>query len=176
MLPNVPRQINTAARAVTLRHPQSIPCVVFRKAVARTDDPPGQLGSLPTLGGIGVLSSEDESTFDWDALGEGKILFTGTFPGSSQAERADGLVPVPEVEALVEAVAAIDSPAYFVPRRNDVIYVLIGQDVHLPYEITAIEGNVNIAPYTRRFVLQARDDLAFLADTVTEGLGRAPQG
>lgn len=175
MLPNVPRQINRAARSVTLRHPNSIPCIVMRKAVNRTDSPPGQLGSLPTLGGIGVLSSEDEEDFDWDALGGAMILFVGSFSGSPQVERGDGLVPVVEVEALIEADDELGTPGYFEPRRNDIIYVLIGQDVSLPYEIVSINSNVNISPYTRRYVLQPRDDLDFLDDDVDLALNAAPR-
>lgn len=174
MLKNVSKQIGSLSRSVTLRHPNSIPCIVMRKIVKRLDNPLGQLAGLPTLGGIGVLSSEDEDDFDWDALGGGMILFTGTFPGSPQVERADGLVPLSSPEALIECDANPGTPEYFEARRNDIVYVLIGDEVSLPYEIVGIDGVVNIPPYTRRFILNARDDLPFLEDDVEDALGKPP--
>ncbi len=172
MLTNVPKTIGSLTRSVTLRHPNSIPCVMLRKVVKRVESTLGHLGGLPTLGGIGVLSSEDEDDFDWEVLGGAMVLFTGTFPGSAQVERGDGLVPEPTNEALIEADGKPGTPEYFEPRRNDIVYVLIGQDVSLPFEIAGIESNVNIPPYTRRYILNARDDLPFLEDDVEEAIGK----
>lgn len=172
MLRNVPKQLTSLTRSVTLNHPNSIPCIVMRKIVQRLDIPLGHLAGLPTLGGIGVLSSEDEDDFDWDALGGGMILFTGNFPGSDQVERGDGLVPESVNEALIEADGNPGTPEYFEPKKNDIVYVLIGQDVSLPFEIVKVESSVNIAPYTRRYILNARDDLDFLDDDVQEAFNR----
>jgi len=174
MLPNVPNQISNASRNVTLRNPNSSACAVFRKVLMpRVGE--GEFAEISTLGGIGVLSTEDESEFDLDFVGEGKILFTGVFPGSSMVERNDGTVPIPQPEALIESVAEPGTEDYFVPIRNDIVVVLIGENVRLPYEIADIASNVNIAPYTRRFILNPRDDLNFQDDNIEEGLGRTPQ-
>ena len=68
MLTNVPSAVNRMARNVVINHPNTWECQVFRKRVTRTDGAP--VGGLPTMGGLGVLDSEDEESIDYDHLGK----------------------------------------------------------------------------------------------------------
>lgn len=164
MLNAVPRDINKAGRLTTLKHPNSIPAVLFRK---RVNGAFGPLGTPPP-DEAGKLSSEDSDDHDWDVIGQARVLFTGGFAGSDVVDRDDSLAQLPTAEGLVEL---LDQPKPMPGEPNrtplraekyDVVYVLIGQGVNLPYEIVDVVGNVNIPPYTRKYMFNARDDLAYL--------------
>ena len=178
MLNTVPSRINQASRLVVLRHPNSMDCVMFRKVLLRKDDPDTYEGGEPTLGGMGVLDSTDEDDFDWDHIGTGRILFTGQYEPGAVVDRDGALAQQPSAVALVEftemttadgevpVTPALDPSLVPELHRHDVIYALIGQDVHLTYEVVSIEGTLHVPPYTRRYVLNARDELSYQNVTV----------
>lgn len=86
MLTNVPTAINAMARKVVINHPNSVNIVAVRKRVTR----PGPLsGGLPTMGGMGVISSDDEESIEWDLLGNGYALKAQPFDGASMMDRQD---------------------------------------------------------------------------------------
>lgn len=188
MLTAVPNKINEAVRLVTLRHPNSMPCIVFRKNTLRVDAPPGSMGGHPTLGGMGVLTSEDEDNYEWTLLGSGKILFTGGFGGTTVVDRNDAVKIQNTATATIELFDVPAEPGlgvidgHTVPRqvcnkhdvvyafpglvveRTDVVYVIPAAEANLPYEVVSVESALNVPPYTRTYQLNARDDLDYLQD------------
>lgn len=162
MLNQVPRDVNKAARQVTLKHPNSMDIALFRKVVERTA--PTQIGGLPTLGGLGVLTPEDESEVDWTDLGYGKMLIVERFQPSEAVNRGDAIdLSYPELLALIQPVEEPSTPGSFTVQRYDVAYVFFGDDVKIAYEVARIEGDVLINPYAVKYVLQKRDMLSYIA-------------
>jgi hypothetical protein len=172
MLNSVPQAINRAARQVTLRHPQSFDCIVSRERVVRVElnDAGGlsESAGLPTLGGMGVLRSEDEADFEYDELGPAKLLFAG--PGPFQPmdmnERDSALIAENAREVVIESIAepgaAPDKPQYFQADTGDLVVLTMGMGVALTYEVATVSGTVALPPYTRKLVLNPRDDLSYV--------------
>lgn len=167
MLTNVPASVSYSSRQVVLRHPNSMTCHVWRKQVLRTelDDlgDPSVMGGSPTMGGMGVLRSEDESEFEYQELGEGRMLFVGIYQPADVVERDNGLVPAELQEALVECLVDPAAPGFFLVDTSDVVFLDLGMGNLMPYEVATVTGGIHIPPYTRRLVLNPRDDLAHLA-------------
>jgi hypothetical protein len=181
MLNNVPARVRQASRLVVLRHPNSMPCVIFRKEVLREDDPPDEAGDGPTLGGMGVLDNVDEDNFEWVKVGAGMVLFTATDndayadenAGGNWVDRNDAVAQEPTAAALIEFTEDADGKGYgpldTVPeaQRKDVIYALPGAGLHMPYEVIQVQGTIMVPPYTRKYTLSARDELSWLGVSVT---------
>lgn len=162
MITNVPIKIMQAARTVTLRHPNSIPCVVLRKVLLK---PAGgeEMGGLPTLGGMGVLKSEDEPDYEYQRIGEGKIHITGQFSGGDMSDRGDSIVPdQPMQEANIVCfdvvVDGIKQPGPEV-QKGDLVGVMPGGGVLIGFEIVGQTGSVAIYPYATKWVVAPRDEL-----------------
>lgn len=158
MINQVPIKITEAARAVTLKHPNSMDCAIYRKVNKRTNTENEEMGGIPTLGGLGVLSSEDEPDFEYQKLGEAKILITSRYDGLlDMHEGGDSLVPdVMAQEAQIESTEAVPT---FTPKKNDLVAVMPGGGVVIGFEIAGTTGNVAIYPYTTKFVIIPRDEL-----------------
>lgn len=157
MLNNVPLAIRRSVRAVTLNHPNRMTCTVYRKVITRVA--PDTLGGLPTLGGLGVLEDDDEADFEYQSLGDGAVVMTGTYQGGFRSDD-NSLLDNPNTsqqETLLEPL--IDDA--FTPKKHDLVSIVIG-DAVLPYEITDITGTVNIPPFTQKYVLQLRDELVYV--------------
>lgn len=161
MIDAAPRRINSASRTVTLKHPNSMDCEIWRKVVKRAAPGDEEMGGRPTLGGLGVLTAEEEPEFDYEKLGEGRILLTGHYDGMlSAVDRGDSLAQeVAFVQALIEPLEA----GQFVMTREDLVGVMPGGGVLIGYEIVDIPGSVNIYPYSTKYVLAPRDVLTDLA-------------
>lgn len=161
MLNLIPTQISKAARQVTLRHPNSFTCDLWRKRVVRTS--PDSMGGLPTLGGLGVLDSVDEAEIDYDTLGEGKLLMLEPYQPSSLNDKETTLdMQYPQMLVSIEPIAAPEDSDYFMPDKQDIVFLRIGSNIAIGFEIVDIVSNVNIAPYTRKYVLNKRDDLMYI--------------
>lgn len=155
MLNNVPSAINRMARNVVINHPNTFNCVVIRKRVTRTA--PETIGGLPTIGGIGVISSDDEESIAWDTLGNGYALPAEGFQPSQMMDRQDANNgAVDEYRFLIEP-EVVDA---FDISKNDVFYLIIDV-VRLAYEVVSMETTSNIPPYTPRCVCNRRNDLDF---------------
>lgn len=166
MLNSVPQSVSYSSRQVVLRHPNSMPCTVWRKRILRTESnpvtgAPSEMGGSPTLGGMGVLRGEDESEFDYEELGPARMLFVGPAQPADVVERDNAVVPMDQQEALVESVAEPGFAGHFVVDSGDMVFMDVGMGNVLPYEAVSVVGNIMIPPYTRRLVLNPRDDLAF---------------
>jgi hypothetical protein len=154
MINSVPIKINQAARTVTLKHPNSLDCTVYRKVLLRTSDE--TMGGLPTLGGLGVLKGEDEPEFEYQALGPAKVLMTGQYEAADLVDRGDAIAPpAAQIEAQIECV---DVPGFEL-RKNDLLAVMPGGGVVIGYEVVGMTSSVNIFPYTQKWVIAPRDDL-----------------
>lgn len=165
MLNAVPTAINASARIVVLRHPNGMDCTVYTKSVNRVADdaPPDTIAGLPTLGGLGVLDSEDEADFSYSERGDARIVFDGTYQAAmGNWNRSDTGLTYAEgtIEALIEATANPTDPGYFICEMHDIVMVMPGNGFVLPYEVVDITGSVNIPPYVRKYHLTARADLA----------------
>lgn len=164
MLNNIPASVNFSVRQVVLRHPNSMDCSVWRKHVKRVEnDPvtglPSSMGGSATLGGMGVLRSEDEADYDYLELGPARTLFSGPFQPNDLVERDDAVLQQNLQEAQVASLADSSKPEYFEADTGDLIMLDMGLGVVLAYEVATITGNIAIPPYTRKLVLNPRDDL-----------------
>lgn len=162
MLTNVPKAVSHSSRLVVLNHANSMECYVWRKRVLRTESDgaghPSEMGGAPTLGGMGVLRNEDEADFDYQLVGEGRVLFAGVQQPASINDR-DNAPEAAYQEAQIACKAAPNSAEFFEADNQDLIAVNMGLGVVLAYTVEDVQGNVLIPPYTRKYVLQPRDDL-----------------
>lgn len=155
MLNIVPTTLNRAARIVVLRHPNRQECLVMRKVVKRVAPAGEEMGGLPTLGGMGVLDAEDEADVDYEHAGWGLALFTGIYDGSAVNDAGSNPIPASAREAIVEP----EVEGEFQVEKGDLVMLTPGGEVVLPYEVVGVSSTVDIPPYTRKLILNARDDL-----------------
>lgn len=162
MLTKVPQAVTFSARRVVMRHPNSMDCYVWRMRVLRKelkpDGSPSEMGGAPTLGGMGVLKSEDEADFDYVLMGEAKLLFAGIQQPASINDRGNATEATLH-EAQIACLADPGSAEYFEPDNQDLIALDLGFGVILAFTVEDITGNVLIPPYVRKYMLQPRDDL-----------------
>lgn len=166
MLTSIPTAVNSAARRVTLRHPNAMPCTVWRKQVTRATMPggaaPTMMGGLPTLGGMGVLSSSDEDRIEYIELGPASMLSLGQYQPNDMVDRDNGIVAELGIEARVEPIAEPGQPGHFVVDKDDLLAVTPGLGVVLAYEVVNVLTQANIPPYVRKLGVMPRDDLHHL--------------
>lgn len=157
MLTNVPIAMNAMARNVIINHPNTYSCKIIRKSVTRTG---ALMGGLPTLGGVGVLDSDDEEELTWDFIGNGYAMQAESFQPSLMMDRQDANNgSANESRYLIEPEAAPGTPQWFDIKMHDVLYLLLGDFVKLAFEIVGVETTLNIPPYTTRYIVNRRDDL-----------------
>lgn len=161
MLNNVPRGINALTRNVVMRHPNSFNCIFYRRKVERIAPIAGE---RQTMGGMMVLSIDDEASISWDMIGIGHALKADQFQPSLMVDRQDAnngfdnefrFLIEPEKEAIEGG---------FQPHKNDIFYLLLGDpDLEdtpkLAFEIVGVEATVDVPPYVVRYVCNRRDDL-----------------
>lgn len=164
MLNNVPTQINKAARQVVLRHPNSMDCTLWRKVINRVSgDTPPTFGGMPTIGGMGVMDAEDEADYSYAELADAKIVFTGQYAATSanmsDTENYLNYAEMP-MEALIECVLDPAAAGWVMPDKPMVVTVFPGNGVVVTYQIVGTTGNINIPPYTRRYLMNPLGDSA----------------
>jgi hypothetical protein len=164
MLSAVALSVSHSLRQVVLRHPNTMDCTVWRKQVTRVENLPGTsdpstMGGSPTLGGMGVLRSEDEADFEYVELGAGKCMFCGQFQPNDQVERDNAILQQPMQEAQVESVIAPSAVGYFLADVGDMVLITPGLGTVLAFEVATLTGVAHIPPYVRKLVLNPRDDL-----------------
>jgi hypothetical protein len=160
MLNNVAIAINKASRQRTLREPNAIECVLFTKQVNRESDSTSYDG-YPTLGGAGVMSDEDEVNYSWVYACDAKIHFAQGFaaPLGNTAD-GGGRLNYPEgvTEASIEPILDAGAEGYVQPAKRMLVALLMGDGLIINYEIVDVTGNVNIPPYTRKYLVNPRPD------------------
>lgn len=166
MLNNVAIQINRANRQRTLREPNAIDCVLFTKQVEREADD-ASFDGYPTLGGAGVMSDEDEVNYSWVYACDAKIHFAQGYaaPLGNTADNGDRLGYADGVtEASIEPIIDPGLPGYVQPGKRMLVALLMGDGLIINYEIVDVTGNVNIPPYTRKYLVNPRPDEAVTGD------------
>lgn len=154
MLNNVPEAVNRMARNVVLNHPNAYSAEIIRKQVDRTSD--SSIGGAPTLGGMAVISSDDEEDVSWVPVGNVYALESESFSPATMMDRQDANIGSnDEFRFLIEP----DVEGEFQVKKHDVMYLILTDDVKLAFEIVSIETTSNIPPYTQRYVCNRRDDL-----------------
>lgn len=166
MLNNVAIAANKANRQRTMRHPNALDCVLFTKQVDRQDEG-GAYDGAPTLGGAGMLSSEDEVNYSWVVACDARISFAQGFAAplgntSDDGQRLDYENQV--LEASIEPVPNPGTEGYVLPDRQMLVAVLVGGGIIVNYQVVDVTGNINIPPYTRKYLLNPRPDEAATAD------------
>lgn len=161
MLSNIPKGIGSVTRNVVMRHPNTFNCEFYRRDVNRLEP---VVGERPVMGGMMVLSMDDEVEISWSILGTGYALTADSFQPSVMMDRGDANNgALDEYRFLIEP----ELEAYeggFEPKKGDVFYVVLGdiQDEDAPrvaYEIIFVETTVNVPPFVPRYVCNRRDDL-----------------
>jgi len=162
MLTAVPAAVNSSSRIVTLRHQNSQDATLYRKVLNRVDTPAEEVNALPTIGGLGILDSEDEADFTYEEVGDCKVMFTGAYAAADgNWNRSDTGIVYPEgtIEALIECVLSPTDPNFIVPDYHDMVMVMPGSGFVLPYEVVGITSPINIPSNSRRYHLAPRSDL-----------------
>lgn len=161
MLNNIPKGINAITRNVVIRHPNTFNCEFYRRDINRLEP---VVGERQTMGGMMVLSVDDEVDISWTLIGIGYALVADVFQPSGMMDRMDANNGTgDEFRFLIES----EKEAFeggFEPKKNDVFYIVLGdiQDEDAPrlaYEIIGVETTVNVPPYVPRYVCNRRDDL-----------------
>lgn len=167
MLTSVPAAINKATRQVVLRHPQNFTVTVSRKKVLREEldanGDPSESAGMPTLGGMGVMRSEDEAEFEYAELGEGRMLFSGPYNPQDIIEADNGVAVDNLREVQIECLAVPGSDDYWMADAGDLVMADMGVGVVIAFEVASVGSSVGIPPYTRRVFLNPRDDLNYVA-------------
>lgn len=152
MLNRVPEAMNRMARNVVMRHPNTYNCNIFRKIIDRAEP---LSGGLPTMGGMGVIASDDEENYHYEFIGNGYVMQATPFEPSSMMDRQDANNGSGgEIEFLIEP--ELDT---VVLQKTDVIYRLHGNFIKMAFEIVDVQARVNIPPFCRIYVCNCRDDL-----------------
>ena len=171
MIERIPGAVSIALRRVVLRHPRGLNCQVWRRSVTRptagvtgvTGVMEQILGGLPTLGGMGVLSAEEEPSSEYQPLGAGRLLFCGTAPPmSTMNEHGNATVAAETVDAQVEPLADPGTPEHYTPKKGDLVLLQPGAGAVIAFTVEAVSTPTVISPMVRRLTLQRRDDLMHL--------------
>lgn len=157
MLNSVPTSVGRAARLVTLRHPNSMDCTVWRKRLLRVGGAGDDVGGIPNIGGLGVLDGEDEADYEFDLIGDAKILFSGIWQGDG-ANWNDADTGVIYDQAPREATIELIDDSLGYVQKPDRITVEPGGGIVLHYEVLGENSPMAIPPYARRYILAARSD------------------
>lgn len=164
MLNSVPESVSALSRQVVINHPNAYNCEIYRKNVDRTA--PDTMGGAPTLGGLGVLDSEDEEDISYEWIGNGFALQAEPFQPSQMMDRQDANNSY-AVELRFMIVP--EDGADFELKKHDITYLLLGNSVKLAWEIVGIETTVNIPPYVTKYVMNPRNDLTLVDETAVPG-------
>lgn len=160
MLNVVPIGINKVARQVVLNHPNSTHCKFIRKVAVRPSD--SSVMGLPTIGGLGVLSIEDEEDIDFIPLGNAYALRAEQFGASLMTDQQDANNGSDDTFLfLIETEFLPPDPLGFEIKKNDIFYLVISDvpSIELGFEIVGIETVTNIAPFNQRYICNRRSYL-----------------
>lgn len=162
MLNNVPDTINRLTRLTVLNHPNAWGAFILRKRVDRVGTT--TVGGLPTLGGLAVLSSEDEEKISYEHVGNARALLAEMFMASAMQDRRDvSMGAAEEYRFLIEPEEEPGTSEWFEVKNRDLLYLVIGADfdtaVKVAYEVVGIETTSNIPPFTQRYICNRRSEM-----------------
>ena len=155
----IPITINRAARAVVLNNPNSFHANCIRKVFNRPE--PIVMG-LPTLGGLGVVSQDDEYDVDFISLGNAYAYQVG-FQAAQMMDRLDANNgDGNEFIFLIEPEFLLPDSRGFELKKGDIfrltIMVIAGSTSYQAFEVTRAETTTNIPPFTVRYVCERRSE------------------
>lgn len=166
----VPQAIHRATYQSMSRRPNVFECEVHRKQVTRVT--PTTINDLPTIGGMGQLSGEDETEYDFVLIGNALLQFIGPFNGmyvSDSGESLAGLEPDP-MEAIIVSEHPTGTLEYFEIMRSDLILMKYDIDNVIPFTVSETISPINIPSFQKRFVIQRFDDLLYVNPDLTDSL------
>lgn len=140
MLTQINDAIKQSSRLMTLRHPNSVDVVLYRKVIKR-DDEDGD-DTMRSLGGALFLANEDEADYEIELLGAGKMLFLGRVEGSDFTD--DGLdFTEAEIHAYIEPINVDE----FIPQKEDRVFWIL-PNCYIEYQIKGV-GSPSQFPQNR---------------------------
>lgn len=158
MTNSIQKQAAKASRAVTLRHYDAYDCEIFRPFIP--DGSEGDLGENYIWGGVGGLDAEGGCEVGYNELGDCKMLMVGDYtPPNFNPREMIVELKYPLTLALIEPLVEPDDPLYYVPQKYDILYIDIGINIFIGFEIVDVVGDISVSPYTLKFVLNKRDEL-----------------
>lgn len=119
MLTKIPDAIRKSSRLMVLRHPNAVDVLVYRKTFLRDEDENGE--NPRTLGGFVSVADEDESEYELQKIGEGKMLFLGRILGSEYALNGLDFAD----EDMAAYVESLDDD-FTVQKEDRVVWVMAG--------------------------------------------------
>jgi len=125
----------------------------LRKVVNRTGG--SQVMGLPTLGGMGVMSSEDEENYSFEPLGNAYALRGDAFGASLMMDQQDANNGTDDnFIFLIEPELLAPAPWSFTVKKNDIFYYVISESplIELGFEVVGIETVTNIPPFNQRYI------------------------
>lgn len=155
------------ARQMVLTAVASIPAMVFSKVIKETEHGDRQAG---VWGGLGVMSEEDEHAFDYVDKGFAMVLldqFTGAAlnKGLISVDGAEASF-MAQIEPFIEDVDLFKQPentAGWTPESGDIFCLLLSADFALWVENVGQQGQSIMGDFGVKYLLNKRDDLAYLA-------------
>ena len=158
MLNRIPEGMRRAARTVAMNNPSAIECQVYRKIITRTEGAEaGEFGGQPTLGGLGVLTNEEEEEVDYHPIGDAKVLFVEQYQPTKLHDTRDSSDARAESDALI--VPVVENS--FDLKDGDLVMVMPGAGIVIPYEVISVVSTVEIPPYVPKVRLAAQGDLDY---------------
>ena len=107
------------------------------------------------------MSDEDEVNYSWVYACDAKIHFAQGFaaPLGNTADNG-GRLDYPEgvTEASIEPILEPGAEGYVQPAKRMLVALLMGDGLIINYEIVDVTGNVNIPPFTRKYLVNPRPD------------------
>lgn len=167
MLHNVTSGIGALTRNVVIKHPNTFNCELFRKVLLRKDV--GEFVGKPTMGGTGVLESDDEEKYEYKFIGPGYALPAVMFEPAPIVDANDTNIGPTEFRFLLEPDAQFGEEGFWIPKTHDLVFLLIPNkegDKHarLCFEVVGRETTTNIPPFNTRYICNRRDDLHMNVD------------
>ena len=161
MLNNVTTGVGALTRNVVINHPNTFNCELWRKEIKRKDV--SEIAGKPTMGGIGVMDSDDEENYEYNMIGEGYALPVTMFEPAPIVDHNDTNIGPTEFRFLLEPEAQSGQEGFWIPKTHDLVFLLIqgvsGKFARLAFEIVGRETTTNIPPFNVRYICNRRDDL-----------------
>ena len=137
---NVANKIAANVRRIVINHPNALECLALRKQVTRADP--------KSMGGMRVLSSEDEHEVEYTELGAGYVVFADQFQGGGLFDSSDAVLgDSEEYRFLIEPEVSDSEPGHWTPQKRDIIYLVFSDSVRIAYELVGHTSPVNMPPF-----------------------------